>query len=550
MPFAKDSLQDTAGVALTSHTPSGTGATGGAWTAGVSSGYVAPVATTGGFHQTNATGSSTSYLNVAAPGDIYAEVVVNFPNDTGYAGPALVLDAIGAGGHNYYFGRVPGAWQIGKDGTATVLATPTEPFFTGVSYTLRLERKIVSGNAQLIASINGTPVSIGAVADSSSPYVGALYPGIFGALPSGTYSSFIADYILSLDASNSGFIYYGRWKSGTTAITINNGSEVNFTYTGNACAVVFDVSSVTSSNFPTIAYWVDNVGPTRQLLDATGYFTITPAQNGDTSGRHTVRLQANIESGYPSSVDNWGSQTDAVKFNGLALASGGSLLSLVANPNTIEFLGDSITASLRVLYTGGGDTTAVNAPEIGWPEYVSQRLGLHPIVNGHGGQSLTQAGTDGTPAATTAFPYIYSGVSWSPTNPPIAVVIYQGTNGTAPTQAQYTALLSAIRSAYPFALIFAINPYNISQFSVISAAVAAGDSKMFALDYGSAFQSSDLVSDGLHFNESGVNAMAAKLSHDIATQFNTSGLKMQINSGGSGSGGGSAIVSRNGPFVT
>jgi lysophospholipase L1-like esterase len=353
-------------------------------------------------------------------------------------------------------------------------------------------------------------------------------------------------------ANDSNLRYYGRWNPGSTAITINNGSELEAAYTGNTCNLLFDVSGITA--YPVVTTWIDNAGPTRSTLDSTARVTVTPAYNTAPSGspsfaapvrssRHRLRVMANCDAGN-GGANNWTSLQGAFKLVGIEVDGGAVSLALPASPDQIEFLGDSITAGVRVLFaTGASDTPAVNSPEINWTEYVAQLLGLKAVVNGHGQQGITTTGADGAPVANTAFPLVYSGVSWNPSTKPAVVVIYQGTNDGSITQAAYQTFLGTIRTAYPSAYIFAVVPHNKTGLTTnISAAVTAmADSRIFYLNYSSGVISTtvDQCDSIGHLNPGGCVTLAAKLASDIRTQLNTSGVKVQP-TGGSG---GALVVS-------
>lgn len=523
--FLYDTFTGVDGTAINSHT----GETGATWTTD-------PWHNRGGLVLTNANRVRNSDDDVSLASGNYASGV---PTSADYSVTETVRAVALSGWPGYVgvFGRrnlagfefaaywviyypTDGKWHLYKN--STELGTYTQALVDGTDYQLTLDMagttiRVLIDGVERINVTDSTYAAAGkagiiayrSATNSTGMHIGDVAAA--GASPS-----------LTNPANDPDFHYYGRWKSGATAITINNGSECRFAYTGNSLNLLFDVSTVTGGNYPAIAYWVDNVGPTRAALDAAGVVAITPVHNTISAGRHFVRFMANIESGFPVAVDNWASQTDALKFSGASLAAGEDLLTIPENPSTIEFLGDSITAGLRLLYAGT-DGTAVNAPEINWPEYVSQMLGLVTLVNGHGGQSLAGAGTDGTPAANAAFPYVYSGQAWNPTDKPIAVVIYQGTNATA-TQAQYAAYLATIRAAYPKAVVFAVNPYNVNNFTQISAAVAAAGSRMYALNYQTALASTDLASDGIHLNPSGAVKLATLLASDIQSRFDTLGV--------------------------
>ncbi len=346
-------------------------------------------------------------------------------------------------------------------------------------------------------------------------------------------------------ASDSDFVYYGRWGTeGDERWTINNGAEVNFVYTGDSCVLCFDTSDATG--FPIIAYQVDGQQWTRATLDSLGNVTITPTYNTVPSGSppfssirsstHIVRFICNVDDGYPSPVDNWNDQTNAVKFLGIAADD---TLVLPTCPNQIEYLGDSITAALRLLYTNADlDGPPYASPETNWTEYVAQALGLRAIVNGHGGQGISTTATDSAPIANDAFGFVYDGKAWSPTIKPCAVVVYMGTNDGSIAQADYVTYLTTIRAAYPDAIIFAIVPFQVTstrRTNILAAIVTFADARCVSLDYSAAFTVNTDTSDSLHFNPGGAVLMTHQLASDIQGEFSSRGIKVQeATSGGGG----------------
>jgi len=327
-------------------------------------------------------------------------------------------------------------------------------------------------------------------------------------------------------ANNPGFHYYGRWHLGLAATTITNGAECEFAYTGNACALSFDTSAP-GMVFPIIAYWIDGAGPFRAPLDASGVVRLAPTYNAKPGATqpcpevccdcHLVRFMANVESGYPMRNNNWTTRRDAVKFLGAQLGRGESLPPSPSNPDTIEFLGDSITASLRLLFTASTpDGPVSSAPEANWTEHASRLLGLRAVVNGHGGQGINCGSTDGAPPANLAFPHIFEGAGWSPSQHPKVVVVYHGSNDGAFTPEQYQSYLATLRAAYPDAQLFAVVPHRANRHApAIQAAVRAmADRGTNFLDYSDAISLPDL-SDGLHLNPGGAVRLGLRLANDI-----------------------------------
>jgi lysophospholipase L1-like esterase len=208
----------------------------------------------------------------------------------------------------------------------------------------------------------------------------------------------------------------------------------------------------------------------------------------------------------------------ACRFLGIKFEDG-EIISLPYVEHQIEFLGDSITQGLRLLYTGSDDDTGHQLPYANWPQLTADLLCMKPVVTGFGGQGLSKSGTCGAPAANTAFPFIYQGAAWVPKVKPDAVVIYQGTNDRIPPdefQNAYHAFLQSVRRTYPSSLIFAICPRGKPYAKAIQSAVQQmNDATISFLDYSSGLISKYETSDGCHLNPGGAIRFAIRLSHDI-----------------------------------
>jgi len=332
-----------------------------------------------------------------------------------------------------------------------------------------------------------------------------------------------------------GFRYIGRWHRGYPAVTINTGAMLEFVFPGSCCDLVFDTTGMTQ--YPDLLVQVDEGTIARHRLDATTTAICLCPDNLPKTAKankaywHMVRCWTIISSADPA---QWATQNGACKFLGVRCASPDAVLPVLPEATSaIEFLGDSITASLRLLYTGhdGWDDRDRQTgyvrdwltgqdhqhPVRNWTWHTARLLGLQPIVVGFGGQGLTVAGTIGAPPAVEAFPYVYAGAPWNPPVQPRIVVIYHGTNDKAFTEEQYHGYLRVIRSAYPRADIFAICPHTKAHFAspIRAAAHQAGDHVWFC-DYGSGVIAPEDTSDGCHLNPGGAMRLAVRLAGDIA----------------------------------
>lgn len=336
------------------------------------------------------------------------------------------------------------------------------------------------------------------------------------------------------DALNSAFNYYGRWSPGRTAVSINSGTFVEFSYTGNSCTLVFDVHGF--AYFPGIFVQVDNGSVTKTALSAdASTVVVTPTYNTLPNGNlpypvpsskhHLVRFWVATPSLYktPLAGQQWTTLLGACKFKGARLA-GGDLVPLPYRTNQIEFLGDSHTQGNRLLYTGTNDEIGNQLPYANWPQLAADLLGLTPVVTGFGGHSISGPATNGAPPAGEAFAYVHARAAWNPPVEPKVVVIYQGSNGAVPPEEfgnLYQAYLTTVRKGYSAALIFAICPHNRPRYAApIKGAVdALADQRIVFLDYSSGVISKEEASDDpqAHFNPGGAVSMATRLATDIAS---------------------------------
>ena len=319
------------------------------------------------------------------------------------------------------------------------------------------------------------------------------------------------------DAAHHLFNYYGRWHAGRTAISINSGAIVEFAYRGGRIELLFDVAGMT--HFPAIFVQVDNGPIARTTLSAeVATVHVTAA------GRfHLVRFWIATHSLYETDARGrqWTTLVGGCRFTGADLA-GGDLVPLPYQTRQIEFLGDSITQGLRLLYTGTEDDTGHQLPYANWPQHVADLLGMRPVVTGFGGQGLTTTGTSGAPPAREAFPLVHAGAHWEPRVEPGIVVIYQGSNDcVAPPDFAdaYAALLSRVRGVYPVAALFAVCPHTRPAYAAAIREVAAArhDRRMMFLDYSTGVIAEPETCDGCHLNPSGAVALASRLATDIAS---------------------------------
>jgi lysophospholipase L1-like esterase len=336
------------------------------------------------------------------------------------------------------------------------------------------------------------------------------------------------------DASHGAFNYYGRWQRGTVAVTLNSGAMIEFAYRGGSCALEFDVSGFT--HYPAVFVQADNGPPVVTPLSAvTATVPIAPRFGAEPKGAppfaqpssayHVVRVWVATHSLYRTAAAGrqWSTLDGACRFRGVSLP-GGELIPLPYCGDQIEFLGDSITQGLRLLYTGADDDIGQQLPYANWPQYVADLLNLKPVVTGFGGQGLSTPGTCGAPPVGAAFPFVYRDVPWVPQVAPKVVVIYQGTNDHLPADAfrtAYAALLREVRERYRSAALVAVCPNRKGEYAAaIAGAVAElADRGIVFLDYSSGVISPGETSDGGHLNPGGAVRLATRLAADIRTHL-------------------------------
>jgi len=401
------------------------------------------------------------------------------------------------------------------------------------------------GTVSTITPVSGTPFTLTTPGTGSGTVtVTVTGPGGLSATATVAYAAAApapAQPANTFAAPNAGFAYYGRWNlTASEAVTINCGSLIEFGYTGDLCTLAFDLTGVAVP--PEVVTQVDGLAPVRTALSSTvTSVTLAPLYTSTTAvaaHAHRVRVwAAGVFEGVgpPESATNqWASQAAAVKFQGVTLNAGESLLVHDGDPNIIEFLGDSITASVRLHYTGSASDQTVMDGSNSWPAMTAGLLGLKPRVVGFGGTGLTTGGSGSVPASGQTLNYVYGGVPWNPAVKPAVVVIYLGTNdagaSAAAFQSAYSAYLQGVRASYPNAVIFAVTPAACAAFdpAIAAAVTAANDTKTVHLNYSGAtvYGPSDAV-DGTHPNPGGAAKLAARLAADVQSNLNALGVAYQ-----------------------
>lgn len=346
----------------------------------------------------------------------------------------------------------------------------------------------------------------------------------------------VLNIISAIYADNSNIVYSGRWSqtgSSTTAraISINAGTYFDVAITGTTSLVLnFKDDTQNASGYPDILYVVDGGNPVRTTLSSGSGLAITVTFPVGSQTVHKLRVWSEgVTEGSNPSFNQWTSLAGAVTFAYITVNSGATTLPIPFSPYSMEFFGDSLTASVRQLSDGGGGSVSNATFMAAHNSYASQAanlLNLRASIVGFGGQGLTQTGSGSVPIANTAFPLIYNGVTYSPTYAPNIIVINHGTNDSgasgATFRAAYTTFLATIRSARPLAYIFCLGvPSNTHAADVSTVVTTVNDPRIFYLDYTGLSLS---TTDGTHYNTSGATTLGTTLANSIQTRLNALGV--------------------------
>ena len=449
----------------------------GTWNIDVDSGTTSVPVTRGGNPVAFATGNHVMELQRTISGSdaIWTPILDTVPCDTwtqvgGYTGNMYagvgLYNAASVAWTAYEAGTIAGTLATGT--FATALQSGNSIGFSGGSitggtapYSSQLQR-VAAGAGW------GSPTNLGAPVIGPSPALSDTsavagtnydYRYIVTDNTSTTATSSTVTLVAPIGANDTNIVYDGPWNvTASRALTIQTGAQSTIPYLGNSATAHFDTTTIADGIYPIIAYWLDGVGPTRFALDATGNLPLTPTYNGVPSGspptasiasdHHIFRWVAIVPSGYPVANSNYTTQASAVKFTSITLAAGKTTYSITVPPKTLRGSGDSVMAAGRLLYvTGSTDGPAVWAPEAGWFGKMADALGMRPFPNAHGGQGVTQAATDGTPATASAFGNAYASQPW--TEPAVGTChefVYVGHNDGTITQVQWAALITTIRA--------------------------------------------------------------------------------------------------------
>jgi lysophospholipase L1-like esterase len=248
------------------------------------------------------------------------------------------------------------------------------------------------------------------------------------------------------------------------------------------------------------------------LTNVSGTVNLTPTPLA--AGNHTLRVSYRVVAG---------SYTGDAVFQGLILDSGATTRPAAVSPRLVEFVGDSITV---------GTTSSKNAlTAYGW--LVGEQLGVEHTQIGYGGGCLV-ATADGCVSVASQFlrtGYSASSPLWDFSRYQANVVVINlGTNDKSHAvsstnfQNGYVAFLRTVRSKYPNAVILALRTFSNRYSAETQAAVntvAATDSRVKFVDT-TGWLPANGLSDSVHPNDAGHQAIAAKLAPIVSAALATS----------------------------
>ncbi|GAV44405.1 GDSL-type esterase/lipase family protein [Streptomyces acidiscabies] len=257
--------------------------------------------------------------------------------------------------------------------------------------------------------------------------------------------------------------YEGHWsRSAEAAVTVNSGSRLRFSFTGNTVHALFDVASVT---VPAQVYVSVDGGP-KQRYDVDRADIEITAQG---RGPHTAELS--VKDVF-SRVNRWVPPLQTgVTLTGL---KGRVIPQRAEHKRQFAFYGDSVTQGVNALC--GSSTTDCADGTAAYPTLVADALHASLTQVGFGRQGVILTGNGGVPNARDAYGWNYAGSAASSDREADVVVVNQGSNdaayGAEEFTAAYRAYLAQLRQAAPHARILALRPFNGTHAADVSAAVS------------------------------------------------------------------------------
>jgi lysophospholipase L1-like esterase len=266
---------------------------------------------------------------------------------------------------------------------------------------------------------------------------------------------------------------YNWLVTSTSAKTINAGAYFNCRFTGNSCALLFDMTNA-ATPYSQVYYRIDG----GQWIKATVAASVACTMPADTTGWNKHRLDVIVKS-TSEFLTRWTApQPASVVFTGLTLDSGATVSAIAKASKNVLIYGDSITEGFKgAKNLGGGQNDPDGSDGLLTYSYsLRDLLGVEIGVVGFGGSGISNGGQGGVPGLTTSYNLLWSGQPRTFSPVPDLVVINEGQNeaatASATYQTAYTAMLNTLLSLLPTAKIAAMRPFSGVQAAAIQAAVA------------------------------------------------------------------------------
>lgn len=277
----------------------------------------------------------------------------------------------------------------------------------------------------------------------------------------------------TIDAGNAAFVYspYNWQVTAAVATTWNPGAYVRTLFTGDSCALLFDMSAVVA---PISQIWcrIDN-GPWT-LADVAASVALTvPAKTTANAAVPLHRLEIVVKAiDIGAGANRWSaSAAGAVRFRGVMLWAGGTVQAPGRAPLNVLIYGDSITEGARTLGEASSTTVADMDAMFGWAFEQGRLLGAEIGVVGFSGSGYVTSAF-GVPAFPGSFGFLAAGIARSFSPSPDLVVVNHGQNDqSANIQVAATGTLNGLLGAVACRVVL-LNPLPPGDNAYLQAAVA------------------------------------------------------------------------------
>ena len=250
----------------------------------------------------------------------------------------------------------------------------------------------------------------------------------------------------------------GRWSRGEDShtSTTNNGSRVEFAFTGSLATLHFDLSTNTD---PAPRLWVSVDGGAMVDVTVNPFVKINAGDEGAHIGKAIVKASSEAQARW------FAPQEAVVRFVGIEADGSADLPE--DSRKIIEFVGDSITEGVLIDPDHGNpenfqDRVFADDSCATYAWLTATKLGMRPRIIGYGGVGTTKSGSGDVPPVQISYPQVYDGCEAQEESADVIVINHGSNDAGAPDEAfteGYTKLLEVIRSMNKTSRIFAISPF-------------------------------------------------------------------------------------------